>query len=827
MTKTLGRGPTRSQRTLIVLAVVALFASLITVYVPLPAQADSHTPNQPGYWEDLYPNAVACYKYGANDSNAHGSSDGEAVTLNPYKDSWPGDHWEVLIVKGGSEGEDGAGNAIYEHPQAGVKYYPPKNSGDQLAEVSHWIVCKGEDPQEEPDEASVDVSGECVEDEFHVTISTENATVSIDLDGDGAYGAGETGLSSGTYEVTADDENYIDWEAEADAGAEFDEGETTSGEIWVEECVEDNQASADVRGACVEDEFHVWVSTEYATVSIDLNGDGDYDDAGETGLTGGSHTVTADPGDEISWHAFADEGAEFDEDVDEIDGKLTVEDCEPDEASASVTGQCVEEDFVITITVNHATVDIDLDGDGVLEAGEMDLGSGDYEFTGDDENWIPWVATADDDAEFDDGKTTKTGEIYIEECEEDFLATVEIGGVCVDEMFYVTVSTEHASVSVDLNGDGQFGIGETDLADGNHKVTADAGDEIEWHAVADEDAEFDEDIDELEGELDVEDCEEEPDLAEVDVDGECRDEDQPPFEVTVDAENATVSIDLNGDGDYNDTGETGLTGGTHVVTAKPDTNIKWEAIADEDAEFENGKQKVTGEIEVESCAEVLASIVVTVSGTCVLNGEVGQGVITVTIPVDGGATVVISDEDDKELATLTKSGTVNVPEGASYSWEAEANEGFEFPPAFVDNGELDIVECSVPEVQASVLVTVTGACFVVGSDGQGRITVDMSVDGAATVVITDKNDKVIATLTKPGTVTVDEGATYSWEAEANEGFEFPVGFNAEGDVVLATCSQPEELPFTGIDSEPLVAIATTLLGLGAVLVSSTRRREEF
>ena len=399
-----------------------------------------------------------------------------------------------------------------------------------------------------------------------------------------------------------------------------------------------------------------------------------------------------------------------------------------------VGGECVEEDFVITISAHNATVDIDLDGDGVLESGEMGLGSGDYEFTGDDENWIPWEATASEGAEFDDGKTTTSGEIYIEECEEDLIASVDIGGVCVDEMFYVTVSSENATVSVDLDGDGVFGAGETDLADGNHKVTADPGDEIDWLAVADEDAEFDEDIDELEGEIEVEDCEE---------------------------------------------------------------------------------------------PEVRASIVVTVSGTCVLNEGVGQGVITVTIPVDGGATVVITDEDDNELATLTESGTVNVPEGASYSWEAEASDGFEFPPDFENTGELDIVECSEPEVQASVLVTVTGACFVVGSDGQGRITVDMSVNGAATVVITDDEDKVVATVTEPSTITVDEGATYSWEAEANEGFEFPVGFNPEGDVVIATCSQPEELPFTGIDSEPLVAIAATLLGLGAVLVISTRRREEF
>ena len=728
MTKTLGRGPTRSERMLIILAVVALFASLVTIYMPTPAQADSHTPNQAGYWEDLYPEASECIKYGATGSNQHGSSDGTAVTLNS------GFEFVVLIVKGGSVDHGyGPGNAVYENPVAGTAYSAPANAGGQSAEVSHWIICVGE---EEPDEASVDVGGECVEEDFVITISAHNATVDIDLDGDGVLESGEMGLGSGDYEFTGDDENWIPWEATASEGAEFDDGKTTtSGEIYIEECEEDLIASVDIGGVCVDEMFYVTVSSENATVSVDLDGDGVFG-AGETDLADGNHKVTADPGDEIDWLAVADEDAEFDEDIDELEGEIEVEDCEeePDEASVDVGGECVEEDFVITISAHNATVDIDLDGDGVLESGEMGLGSGDYEFTGDDENWIPWEATASEGAEFDDGKTTTSGEIYIEECEEDLIASVDIGGVCVDEMFYVTVSSENATVSVDLDGDGVFGAGETDLADGNHKVTADPGDEIDWLAVADEDAEFDEDIDELEGEIEVEDCEE---------------------------------------------------------------------------------------------PEVKASIVVTVNGTCVLNEGVGQGVITVTIPVDGGATVVITDESDNVIATLTESGTVNVPEGASYSWEAEANEGFEFPPDFENSGEIDIVECSEPDVQASVLVTVTGACFVVGDDGQGRITVDMSVDGAATVVITDDDDKVIATVTKPSTITVDEGATYSWEAEANEGFEFPVGFNAEGAVVIATCSQPEELPFTGVDSEPLVAIATTLMGLGAVLVISTRRREEF
>jgi hypothetical protein len=116
---------------------VALFAQ--------PSQASDTNPNHPAYWEALYPNAVACY----DGNSAHGSltDGGKAVELNEYDPSWPGDHWEVLIVNGGSvDVGHGNGNEVYEHPSAGVAYYPPLNDGGNEPTVSHWIVCKGEDP---------------------------------------------------------------------------------------------------------------------------------------------------------------------------------------------------------------------------------------------------------------------------------------------------------------------------------------------------------------------------------------------------------------------------------------------------------------------------------------------------------------------------------------------------------------------------------------------------------------------------------------------------------------------------------------------------------
>lgn len=96
--------------------------------------------NDASYWKNLYPNAVECYKYDPpSTTNSHGTLQDGGVVLFEYNQSWPGDRWEVLIVKGGNG--DNFGNAVYELPQAGVVYKTPTGQG-----VSHWIVCKGATP---------------------------------------------------------------------------------------------------------------------------------------------------------------------------------------------------------------------------------------------------------------------------------------------------------------------------------------------------------------------------------------------------------------------------------------------------------------------------------------------------------------------------------------------------------------------------------------------------------------------------------------------------------------------------------------------------------
>ena|SRR5690554_2658217 len=138
-------------RTTRLLGSALILSALIVGVLPLVAAAAADNPNDVEYWEAQYPNAVKCYKYDPpTQLNFHGrlADKGKAVVLYPFQDNWPGDRWEVLIVKSGNEpGNTGLdGQAVYELPTADTKYYGPLNGGGQQGEVSHWIVCKGKNP---------------------------------------------------------------------------------------------------------------------------------------------------------------------------------------------------------------------------------------------------------------------------------------------------------------------------------------------------------------------------------------------------------------------------------------------------------------------------------------------------------------------------------------------------------------------------------------------------------------------------------------------------------------------------------------------------------
>lgn len=107
----------------------------------LPWSAET---NEPSYWEDFGPDDATCYTYSSDSSHGSITDGGKTVTLNAYGASWPGDHWELLVVKGGS-----VSNNVIVHPTAGVAYASPLNSAGQQSDVSHYIVCKGTTPDVE------------------------------------------------------------------------------------------------------------------------------------------------------------------------------------------------------------------------------------------------------------------------------------------------------------------------------------------------------------------------------------------------------------------------------------------------------------------------------------------------------------------------------------------------------------------------------------------------------------------------------------------------------------------------------------------------------
>lgn len=295
------------------------------------------------------------------------------------------------------------------------------------------------------------------------------------------------------------------------------------------------------------------------------------------------------------------------------------------------------------------------------------------------------------------------------------------------------------------------------------------------------------------------------------------------IEVTVSVP-GSVTVEIPGVGTFTESDTaTVAAGATYPWSATPDTGF---AISGDSS----------GEVEIEDCTpeppptDVGASIVPTVAGGCLVVDGQGQGVINVVIPVDGGATVVISDADGA-IETFTSDGSVNVTAGATYTWEATPNEGFEFPPDFAASGTITIEDCtpiqppppaSPDDVMASILVTVEGTC----EDGDGFVGVNLSVDGGATVVVTDADGDVMGRLSSDGTITVPEGASYNWVATPSEGFEFPADFPSSGTITIERCSVPDTLPFTGMDLDVAAAFAAAFLGAGITVLASQWRREE-
>jgi len=164
------------------------------IVAPLQRQSSSQAvvvndnTNNPAYWEALYTSHQAsCYTHTGNSDHGVLTGDGNGVILNTFNQSWPGDHWEVLIVKGGSvDYGDGPGNKVYPHPSAGTAYYAPLNNGGQQAAVSHWIVCKGTTPTQPVPKVVITGVASCVADGtrsvlWTVTITDSGSLSEVDL----------------------------------------------------------------------------------------------------------------------------------------------------------------------------------------------------------------------------------------------------------------------------------------------------------------------------------------------------------------------------------------------------------------------------------------------------------------------------------------------------------------------------------------------------------------------------------------------------------------------------------------------------------------------
>jgi hypothetical protein len=450
----------------------------------------------------------------------------------------------------------------------------------------------------------------------------------------------------------------------------------------------------------------------------------------------------------------------------------------------------------VSFTNGTTTIDVSTSGSVVLSPG----------------SWS-WTATAADGFQL---SGSSSGQFTIDDCaasvsiDASGLCTVDDSGAAVGSVEIVIDPTSGAVVTVysdaamtqevlDTDATGTF-----DLAPGTYYWTADAADGFDIDGSSS-------------GEFTIDPCE-----VSVEVSGECVLEGglgSGVITVTISVDDgATVTITDGGGAVVATLNESG------TVNVSEGETYSWAASAA--AGFAMAGDD-SGSVEIEECTptDVGAAILVTVDGTCEVTDGLGRGEIEVTVSVADGATVVIADSSGDVVGTFTSDGTLTVPEGATYTWEATPSEGFEFPPGFESSGSIAIDRCTPDEVMASIQVTVSGSCELDGDEGEGLIDITMSVPDGATVVVRDSDGDVVGTLTDDGTLSVPEGATYTWVATPSEGFEFPPGFDSSGSFTIERCSDPETLPFTGFDPYQMGVFAILLMGAGVTAMFLAPKEE--
>jgi hypothetical protein len=219
--------------------------------------------------------------------------------------------------------------------------------------------------------------------------------------------------------------------------------------------------------------------------------------------------------------------------------------------------------------------------------------------------------------------------------------------------------------------------------------------------------------------------------------------------------------------------------------------------------------------------------------------ETGEIIVEKVVQGDGNQTLQFTFNTtgftlaDNTLAHGQSSSSGPVAVGAGYSvsevvpsdWSqvgATCDDGSN--PTDIDVSANEVVTCTFtnmaePEVGASILVTVGQTCVTEGDEGHGVISVTVSVADGATVVVSDSDGGIVGTFSSDGSVTVPEGATYSWLATANDGFEFPAGFDSSGTVTIESCSIATVLPFTGIFADQLATLGFILLASGVLVMT--------
>ena len=309
------------------------------------------------------------------------------------------------------------------------------------------------------------------------------------------------------------------------------------------------------------------------------------------------------------------------------------------------------------------------------------------------------------------------------------------------------------------------------------------------------------------GAFDIDPC----DVSVLVTNGDCQLVDGPLGSVTVfiDADSgATVNVydaEMNIAASFDGVGGTSnLAPGTYTWVAEPGDGFQ----------FPEGEQ-TSGEFTIAPCP----STVSVTNGACAFSdGPLGS--VLVEIDPASGAVVTIRDADLNIVAVfIGGGGSIEVTPG-SYSWIAEAADGFSVTGD--TSGEFTIVPCG-----ASVIVT-HGNCVAGAPTAFGSVTADIVPEAAANVTVRDQSNVVVAVFGGSGGTQTIPAGEYTWSAEATPGFELTGTTSGAFEVVA--CDDEVGgiviLPFTGMDSEELLGASILLLGLGIYLIHIARRGEE-